>query len=115
MASASLAFAGIAIPDKFFTALERAGVVLVGREAFADHHAFTAADLARLEANARSAGRDLVTTPKDAVRLPPGMSVARDVRGAPRLGEPRRRSKRCSTNSCPDIVDSISPRAQSVA
>jgi len=65
-----LAFAGIAFPDKFFAGLERAGVALSGREAFADHHIFTARELARLEAKARQLGAILVTTPKDAVRLP---------------------------------------------
>ena len=70
-----LAFAGIAIPEKFFGALERAGVVLAGQAAFADHHAFTTADLARLKATADRLDAVLVTTPKDAVRLPPGMPV----------------------------------------
>jgi tetraacyldisaccharide 4'-kinase len=70
-----LAFAGIAIPDKFFSALERAGVELVGRAAFADHHAFNSIELARLEADARALDAVLVTTPKDAVRLPTGINV----------------------------------------
>jgi tetraacyldisaccharide 4'-kinase len=70
-----LAFAGIAIPGKFFSALERAGVELVGRVAFADHHAFTATELTRLEAEARALNAVLVTTPKDAVRLPTGLHV----------------------------------------
>ena len=68
-----LAFAGIAHPDKFFAALERAGVELADRVAFPDHHVFTPAELAGLEATARSLGAVLVTTPKDAVRLPAGM------------------------------------------
>jgi tetraacyldisaccharide 4'-kinase len=70
------AFTGIAIPDKFFSGLEKAGVVLAGRAAFPDHHAFTSAELARLAANARALDAVLVTTPKDAVRLPAGFSVA---------------------------------------
>jgi tetraacyldisaccharide 4'-kinase len=70
-----LAFAGIAIPDKFFTGLRRAGVTIVGCEAFADHHSFTKAELARLEASARALDAILVTTPKDAVRLPTGTQV----------------------------------------
>ncbi len=68
-----LAFAGIGFPAKFFDGLERAGLTLVGREAFADHHAFTAGALARLAAKARALDAVLVTTPKDAVRLPSGM------------------------------------------
>jgi tetraacyldisaccharide 4'-kinase len=65
-----IAVAGIAFPDKFFGALEQAGVALVGREPFPDHHLFTAADLARLDARAKALDAVLVTTPKDAVRLP---------------------------------------------
>jgi len=70
-----LAFTGIAIPDKFFTALERAGVKLVSREAFADHHVFTSAELTLLHESAKARNAVLVTTPKDAVRLPAGVSV----------------------------------------
>ena len=70
-----LAFAGIAHPEKFFSGLERAGVLVIGRSAFADHHAFTARELADLELKAKAAGAVLVTTPKDAVRLPAGMAV----------------------------------------
>lgn len=70
-----LAFTGIAIPDKFFTALERVGVKLVGREAFADHHVFTPEELTRLHESAKARNAVLVTTPKDAVRLPAGVPV----------------------------------------
>jgi tetraacyldisaccharide 4'-kinase len=71
----AFAFAGIAIPNKFFSGLERAGVMLAGRAAFPDHHSFTSAELARLTANARALDAVLVTTPKDAVRLPAGFKV----------------------------------------
>lgn len=70
-----LAFAGIAIPEKFFAGLERASVQVVSREAFADHHRFTLAELARLESKAKALNAILVTTPKDAVRLPLGMDA----------------------------------------
>jgi tetraacyldisaccharide 4'-kinase len=70
-----LAFAGIAIPAKFFSGLEQAGLTLAGREAFPDHHSFTSKELARLTAKAKTLGAVLVTTPKDAVRLPAGMPV----------------------------------------
>ena len=69
------AFAGIAIPDKIFAGLERAGIVLAERIAFPDHHNFTRRELARLTARAEALGAALVTTPKDAVRLPHGMAV----------------------------------------
>jgi len=66
-----VAFAGIALPEKFFRSLTTAGAELVGMHAFADHHAFTAAELAGLAEQAAAAGASLATTEKDWVRLPP--------------------------------------------
>ncbi len=66
-----LAFAGIGRPAKFFDGLASAGVAVVGRRAFPDHHAYDDATLASLGAEAARAGARLVTTPKDAVRLRP--------------------------------------------
>jgi len=64
------AFCGIARPEQFFAGLERAGVKLVARATFADHHNYTAADLARIESEAGKAGATaLFTTAKDRVRL----------------------------------------------
>jgi tetraacyldisaccharide 4'-kinase len=64
------AFCGIARPDQFFQGLESAGVKLAARIAFADHHNYTAADLARIESAARSAGATaLLTTEKDRIRI----------------------------------------------
>lgn len=60
------AFAGIARPEKFFSPLAEAGAVLAQSIPFPDHHRFTSQDLGRLAAT----GNILVTTPKDAVRLP---------------------------------------------
>ncbi|MSP00167.1 MAG: tetraacyldisaccharide 4'-kinase [Acetobacteraceae bacterium] len=71
----AIAFTAIAIPDKFFLGLKRAGVLLVGSESFGDHHRFTAVELARLEGISRLMDAILVTTPKDAVKLPTGMNV----------------------------------------
>jgi tetraacyldisaccharide 4'-kinase len=68
-----LAFAGIARPAKFFDSLADAGVDLVETVPFGDHHVFTARELDRLLARASAVNATLVTTPKDAVRLPPGM------------------------------------------
>jgi tetraacyldisaccharide 4'-kinase len=70
-----LAFAGIAFPEKFFAGLERAGVIVADRAPFADHHAFTGAELGSLVRKAREMDAVLVTTPKDAVRLPAGANV----------------------------------------
>ncbi len=43
-----LAFAGIARPEKFFTMLADAGVIVAGHGPFPDHHPFTEADLRRV-------------------------------------------------------------------
>ncbi len=64
------AFCGIARPQQFFAGLQAAGLELVLRKAFPDHHRYTAADLLRLEKAARAAAaQTLLTTEKDAVRL----------------------------------------------
>jgi tetraacyldisaccharide 4'-kinase len=64
-----LAFAGIGDPDKFFATLSDAGVDVVIRRGFADHHRFTAADAESLLVEADRAGLSLATTEKDFVRL----------------------------------------------
>lgn len=66
-----LAFAGIGRPGKFFAPLADSGAVVVETAPFPDHHAFTRRDLDRLSARAEALDARLVTTPKDAVRLPP--------------------------------------------
>ncbi|HZT52335.1 MAG TPA: tetraacyldisaccharide 4'-kinase [Stellaceae bacterium] len=66
-----VAFAGIARPEKFFASVAAAGMRLVARHGFADHRAYRERELARLAAEAAALGARLVTTAKDAVRLPP--------------------------------------------
>jgi tetraacyldisaccharide 4'-kinase len=75
-----LAFAGIGRPDKFRAALLAAGADLVGFVPFADHHRYRPRDLERLRAAARAAGARLLTTAKDAVRLPPGFAAVARAR-----------------------------------
>lgn len=64
-----LAFAGIGRPAKFFESLAACGAIIVEARAFGDHHAYTAAEIARLAAEAQAGGLALVTTEKDRVRL----------------------------------------------
>jgi len=64
------AFCGIARPDQFFRGLESAGLRVVARVAFSDHHRYSAGDIDRLLSSARAAhATALITTEKDQVRL----------------------------------------------
>ncbi len=65
-----IAFAGIGRPEKFFDGLEAGGINVLSRHPFPDHHPYREADIRRLIAEAKNAGATLVTTEKDAVRLP---------------------------------------------
>jgi tetraacyldisaccharide 4'-kinase len=63
--------AGIARPERFDADVRACGAAVVGRAFFRDHHAFKPAELEAAHASAREAGADaVVTTAKDAVRLP---------------------------------------------
>ncbi|MEL6064041.1 MULTISPECIES: tetraacyldisaccharide 4'-kinase [unclassified Methylobacterium] len=70
-----LAFAGIGRPDKFFATLAEAGAVIAARRAFPDHHAYREGELAALAEEAKRLDAALVTTEKDAVRLPAAFAV----------------------------------------
>ena len=65
-----VAFAGIGRPGKFFETLGAAGAEVAATLPFPDHHPYGAGDIERLENLAEAHGAALVTTAKDAVRLP---------------------------------------------
>ncbi len=68
-----MAFSGIATPESFEKFLRDLGALLVARERFLDHYRYADDDFQELFATAREHGAEcLVTTEKDAVRIPEG-------------------------------------------
>ncbi|WP_428377301.1 tetraacyldisaccharide 4'-kinase [Lichenicoccus sp.] len=76
-----VAFAGIGRPEKFFASLRTLGLDVAAEAGFADHHRYRPGELRRLSELARALGALLVTTPKDAIRLPAGFRAGIVVLG----------------------------------
>jgi tetraacyldisaccharide 4'-kinase len=79
-AKRALAFCAIARPAEFYAGLASAGVEVVERKSFRDHHRYTAADIDRLAELGRCHRCDaFVTTAKDEVKLSTAMRQRLDA------------------------------------
>ena len=74
-----VAFCGIARPEKFWQTLDEAELKIAEFHRFPDHHQYNDADLQMLTGQAKAFNARLVTTAKDAVRIPPSMHDHIDV------------------------------------
>ncbi len=72
---AVLVVTGTARPSAVVRSAEQLGAQVVGTRFFADHHRFTSAQLADIRQASIDHKATLVTTEKDAQRLPPGFAI----------------------------------------
>ncbi len=63
------AFCAIGNPDKFFNYLEKNNLNITDKISFPDHHSYSLHEILNLYEKANSAGAQLITTEKDAVKL----------------------------------------------
>ncbi|MDY7229987.1 tetraacyldisaccharide 4'-kinase [Hyalangium rubrum] len=70
-----LALAGLARPGSFLRTLRQLGADVRDSALFPDHHRFTPQELREVETRAAGQGARVVTTEKDAVRLPPAFAA----------------------------------------
>ncbi|MFA5041838.1 MAG: tetraacyldisaccharide 4'-kinase [Bdellovibrionales bacterium] len=66
-----IAFAGLARPEKFFATARSMKLDIAGTREYPDHYAYKQEDIDALRLEAEEQGARLLTTEKDAVRLPP--------------------------------------------
>lgn len=67
-----VAFCGLGRPEKFRRTIEALGLKIAGWHEFPDHHAFQERELKHLDNEALGKNARLLTTEKDAVRIPSG-------------------------------------------
>ena len=66
-----LAFAGLGYPDKFFSFLkDKTNLNVVETQSFSDHHPYDEIDMKILQNHANGLNAELITTRKDAMRIP---------------------------------------------
>ncbi len=74
-----IAFAGIAMPDKFFKTLDDIKLNLVERYPFPDHYNYKNEDLKTLSEEAKQEQATLITTEKDETRLPQDIKASVEI------------------------------------
>lgn len=83
-----LAFAGLGYPEKFFSFLRQtANLNIVETVIFADHYPYNKNDILALSRRAEELGASLITTEKDAVRLPAVEDVTINIMGVEMIFE----------------------------
>ncbi|MFT3838157.1 MAG: tetraacyldisaccharide 4'-kinase [Myxococcaceae bacterium] len=70
-----IALAGIARPERFLASIRATGATVASSHLRPDHHLFTSADLERVREDVKRLGTPVVTTEKDAERLPEDFPV----------------------------------------
>lgn len=65
-----IAFAGIGRPEKFFDTLQSIGCNIKARHSFPDHHLYVENDILPILQQAKNTNCNVVTTAKDAVKIP---------------------------------------------
>jgi len=78
--SRSIAFSGIGMNSDFESALQHMGCRLKSFIGFADHHPYSAEDLAEIDEKAKAVRAEvIITTEKDAVRIPDTRALSVDL------------------------------------